>query len=102
MHATLTFWKTWKLPGAYLVKFSRIPMQPPQLQLKLKTFPILHHGNHLLCFHAQVSQVSNPSRSCREVLQAPSKNAGYFFIKHGKFRDHAWEHFVGLLPVFII
>ena len=39
----------------------------------------------------------DPSQSCREVLQAPSKNAGYFFIKHGKFRDHAWKHFVGLL-----
>ena len=38
-----------------------------------------------------------PSRSCREVLLEPSKNVGeFFFITHGKFRDEAWKHFVGL------
>ena len=41
------------------------------------------------------------SRNCREVLQALSKIAGYFFIKHGKFRDHAWKDFFGLICSFL-
>ena len=31
----------------------------------------------------------NRSRSCREVLQAPSKLPAIFFINHGKFGNHA-------------
>ena len=42
-----------------------------------------------------------PYSTLREVLQAPlNKCRLIFFIKHGKLRDYAWKHFVGLLRSF--
>ena len=42
------FYKTWKIPGACMETFFKITMQLPLFQLKLKTFPLLHHRDHFV------------------------------------------------------
>ena len=60
-----------------------------------------HKGRKLLELRGQhhrrifelVGRSSDPSRSCREVLQAPLKNAGYFFYKTWKIQGPCMETF---------
>ena len=42
------FYKTWKIQGPCMETFCKITMQLSLFELKLKTFPLLHHRDHFV------------------------------------------------------
>ena len=42
------FYKTWKIQGPCMETFCRLTMQLSLFELKLKTFPLLHHRDHFV------------------------------------------------------
>ena len=42
------FYRTWKIQGPCMETFCRIIMQLSLFELKLKTFPLLHHRDHFV------------------------------------------------------
>ena len=47
--------------------FCRITMQPPLFQLKLKTFPLLHHRDHFVFTRKQLPYVITVSQIARQI-----------------------------------
>ena len=73
------FYKAWKTPGACMETFCRITMQLPLFQLKLKTFPLLHHRDHSV-FTRKFLKVSTLC-TLVEKKRVPCKDLARFSFK---------------------